>query len=317
MAAEPSKISTSDSEVELRNTLIQLLGLSGDVVESILRAAAASKRGFSDAALDLGIITQKHIQEAVEIVRAKRASRPFGPGSTTAVPLHPPATIAKDPEPRQLVRVAGKARPGVELASHLEEAGGRWEAIRSLRTELLLSSQRGQRNGMLAVLSAEGQDGRSVLAGELALSFAQLGRKTLLVDADLRNPSQNRLFNSVSEWGLAQAIAFGELPVPQEVEGFDDLALVVSGAVLPNPLEMFTSPNFQRLVSIWSSEYEFVIFDTPPLEKYSDALLIAKLAGRGLLVSRAAKTHYTAVKTALRRIEGTQAVMVGSVLNRF
>ena len=309
MNVEASGEQLTEWEIDLRNVLVDEAGLSSEAVECIIQTAGATRLGFADAALDLGLVTKEQVEAAVNRIRSGRTAK-----SSTAVTV---SLVKPDMDRSHPVRVGTPVSPGPELQEALDPYSQRGEIIRALRTELLLNSQTGEPNGLLALLSPNVGEGRSQLCAELAISFAQLGRRTLLVDADLRNPSQHKLFGSTNEWGVAQAIAFGEAAHVQPVEGLRDLSLLVAGATMPNPLEMLTDPNFHRMVGLWRLDYEFVIFDTPAISRYADGLLIAKLAGRVLLISRANETTQLAVKDTIRRLAGTQAQIVGSVINRF
>lgn len=315
MNVETSGAQLTEWETLLRDVLIEDAGLSVEAIELIVKAAGATRLGFADAALDLGLVTRQQVENAIERLRTAQTRPTASVSASTSVALAPRAPEPEHPFP---ARVATPGVPGPDLADVLDPYSARGEQIRALRTELLLHSLGGEhRNGLLAVLSAGAAEGRTQLAAELAISFAQLGRRTLLVDADLRNPRQNALFGSPNEWGIAQAMAFGEHPTAQPIEGLRDLSLLVAGTVMPNPMEMLTDPNFHRMVALWKLEYEFVIFDTPPISRYADGLLIAKLTGRALLLTRANHTKQAAVKDALRRLASTRAEIVGSVVSRF
>ena len=319
MNVDTSGEQLTEWETKLRDALVDEVGLSVEAIECIVQAAAATRLGFADAALDLGLVTRQQVEAAIEQLRNSQGR----PASTTASSASMSTSVALAPRSPDIehpypARVATPGIPGPDLSEVLDPYSARGELIRALRTELLLNSIGGEnRNGLLAILSAEPGEGRTQLAAELAISFAQLGRRTLLVDADLRSPRQSAMFGSSNEWGIAQAMAFGEQPTPQPIEGLRELSLLVAGTVMPNPMEMLTDPNFHRMVALWKLEYEFVIFDTPPISRFADGLLLAKLTGRVLLLARANHTRQAAVKDTLRRLAGTRAEIVGSVINQF
>jgi receptor protein-tyrosine kinase len=149
------------------------------------------------------------------------------------------------------------------------------------------------------------------------MSFAQLGQPTLLVDADLRRPRQHVLFNADNQQGLTQAIGRGDSPYLHPVDGLPCLNLLTSGPTPPNPLELLSDSRFERLIDDWHRSYEFIVFDTPPLEVYTDGLAIATLVGRVLLLGRAAHTSHKSIGEAMRRLTSTQAQVVGAVLSHF
>src|SRR6185503_14942407 len=190
-----------------------------------------------------------------------------------------------DPQRVQpLMRVASPvvrfARPTPRLAGAYDTFDPRYEKIRALRTELLLRREPGDRAEVIALLSPRTGDGRSQLAAELAIAFAQLGRPTLLVDADLRHSSQHLLFSADNKSGLAQAIAHGTTPHFQPVEGSQHLWLLTAGPTPDNALELLLNKRFAALVEEWRESFDFVVLDTPPIAEYSDGLAVASLIKR-------------------------------------
>jgi receptor protein-tyrosine kinase len=186
-----------------------------------------------------------------------------------------------------------------------------------LRTELMLLVEDVRRGNICALLSPGPAEGRSQLCAELAIAFAQLGRRTLLVDADLRHPRQHILFSADNQWGLAQALALGETPYLYSVQGVPELSLLTAGVIPPNPLELVSNRRFERLMDEWRRSYDFVLIDTPPVSQYADALAIATAARRVLVVSRTESTSFSGMKELLRRLAPTQARILGAVLNKF
>jgi protein-tyrosine kinase len=193
----------------------------------------------------------------------------------------------------------------------------RSEQVRMLRTELLLRHEDDEGANAVAVLSPGAAEGRSQLAAELAIAFAQLGRPTLLVDADLRRPQQHLLFNADNSVGLAQAIAHEQLPRFQSVKGLPSLFLLTAGPPPPNPLELLSDRSFELMVADWRQHFQFVVIDTPPVARYADGLAVATVVGRVLTMSRARHTRYRDTRDMLRRLGATQARILGAVINHF
>jgi capsular exopolysaccharide synthesis family protein len=167
------------------------------------------------------------------------------------------------------------------------------------------------------MVSPSSGEGRSQLCAELAIAFAQLGRRTLLVDADLRRPSQHLLFPVTNNRGLGDALSRGDRPYMYPVEGLLTLSLLTTGVLPPNPLELLSSGRFERLLQDWRKSYEFVVIDTPPATQCADALAIATLAGRVLFVVRAERTRYKDTQETLRRLATTRAEILGTAMNHF
>lgn len=193
----------------------------------------------------------------------------------------------------------------------------RSEQIRMLRTELLLRHEAAESANITAVLSPCAAEGRSQLAAELAIAFAQLGRPTLLVDADLRHPQQHVLFNADNTRGLAHALAREEVPRFQTVKGLPSLFLLTAGAPPANPLELLSDRCFESMVGDWRQHFQFVVLDTPPVSQYADALAVATIVGRVLSLSRARRTSYRDTRDMMRRLGATQSRILGAVINHF
>ena len=209
------------------------------------------------------------------------------------------------------------AKPSARLLIAHDPYDSRCEKIRGLRTELLLRREAHGEADVIALVSSDIGDGRSQLAAELALAFAQLGRPTLLVDADLRHPSQHILFNAANQVGLAQAIERDERPFLHSVEGFRQLSVLTAGPPPDNPLELLLNSRFAAMVAEWRNSFDFVIVDTPPIGSYSDGLAVASLVRRVLALCRAKSTPYRENRDMLRRLSAMRAQVVGAVINHF
>ena len=221
------------------------------------------------------------------------------------------------PLTRAVPSVLRLAKPTPRLAGAYDSFDPRCEKIRALRTELLLRREPGDRAGVIALLSPGAGDGRSQLAAELAISFAQLDRPTLLVDADLRHPSQHLLFAADNKSGLSQAIENGSTPYLHPVEGLRHLSLLTAGPTPDNASELLLNKRFASLVEEWRESFDFVVLDTAPITQYSDGLAVASLVKRVLVLSRARHTPYKESRDMLRRLAAIRSQIVGAVLNHF
>jgi protein-tyrosine kinase len=226
-------------------------------------------------------------------------------------PLPPPQ------DRRPVVGYAEHLRPCADLVVAHDPRHQCGEAIRALRTKLLLTRDNTQQTGTFVVLSPCPGEGRSQLCAELAIAFAQLGRATLLVDADLRCPRQHALFGAHNHWGVTQALCQREPPRLRGIQGVPDLALLTSGGTPENPLELLSGDRFEALVNLWQRDYEFILIDTPPATRYSDALAIASVARRALVVCRARTTSFKDLKEMTRHLASAPTHVVGAVINRF
>ena len=158
------------------------------------------------------------------------------------------------------------------------------EAFRSFRTALQFSTDQGAPKSIV-VTSAQPGEGKSTTALALAVNFAQLGMKVLLIDADLRNPSQHRNLKRSNGIGLANYLAGAAMPgsIFQETD-IDGLYFMPSGPLPPNPAELLAGPKMMSLLSTASEKTNIVIIDAPPVMGLADSPLLASMASGTLLV---------------------------------
>jgi Mrp family chromosome partitioning ATPase len=125
------------------------------------------------------------------------------------------------------------------------------------------------------------------------------------------------LFESENDHGLTRALSLRERPLFHPVVGLPVMHLLTAGPSVPNPLELLSDGRFEKLLSEWRNSYEFIVIDTPPVSHCADALAVASLAARVLLVSRSQRTSYKDMREILRRLAPTQSTILGAVLNHF
>jgi protein-tyrosine kinase len=193
------------------------------------------------------------------------------------------------------------------------------EQMRKLRTEILV--RHGYNNASplaFAIVSPCAGDGRSLLAGELAISFAQLGRATLLIDADMRSAKRSVASGRRKQIGLAQALETGATPDLNRVAGYMNLSVLDAGdSPSFNPTDLLWSKRFYSIVDSLRNLYSFVIVDTPPFMPHSDAMVISTIVGRALTVHRAPHNSYADTRLMLDGLSRAGAEVMGGVLNRF
>ncbi len=306
MSASPQSVSGMPDKV-LAEALISLRGLSSESLERIVTTMRSEQLSFGDAALQLGLATPKDLEDASA----------WASEHTAGASLIETAIRRAQGNNQVALRHGDTVRPSSQLVLIHEPDSLRSERIRALRTEMMLLVEDVRRGNIFALLSPERNEGRSQLCAELAIAYAQLGRRTLLVDADLRHPRQHVLFGADNQWGLAQSLALGESPYLYAVHGVPELSLLTSGVLPPNPLELVSNRRFERMMDEWRRTYDFVVIDTPPVSLYADALAIATAARRVLVVNRTDATPFNGMKELLRRLAPTQARILGAVLNKF
>lgn len=213
--------------------------------------------------------------------------------------------------------LSGPARPVSEdVVVAYRPFGNEGERLRSLRSQLQLRwFDEAGRNTSLAIVGPHRGEGRSYLAANLAVSFAQAGERTLLIDADLHNASQHRYFKLENAAGLSNLLA-GQLQdgMVQFVAGIPGLAVLPSGPLPPNPQELLARPVFQRILEQSASTFSVVIVDSPAMEEGIDATLLARATRAVLAVARTNLTRTDAFAETAAMMVDIGAKVVGSVL---
>ena len=194
------------------------------------------------------------------------------------------------------------------------------EAYRTLRTSLQFT---GAENTMriLLVTSSEQGEGKSTTAYKLAHDFAALGRRVLIIDADLRRPQLHRMFKSTNAIGLSNLLS-NVVPGREVISVFNKtkderVTLLPSGTIPPNPVELLSSHRMGILLHHCAKAFDLVIIDGPPIMGLSDAAVLARLADATLMVVAANQTSRKAAKTALSRMKTVGANVVGAALTKF
>lgn len=269
--------------------LIENGRLSVENAERILTLQKDQNRKFGDIAIELGFLTEDDIHFAL--------SRQFDD-----------LYLASDDNSLDQQLVAAY-QPFSLIA----------EQLRALRTQLILRRHAKEgRQDAIAIVSANGKEGRSFMSANLAIVFSQLGERTLLIDADLRTPTQHIFFKLGNVEGLSGILAgrtgmdaIGRIP------SLPGLCVLPAGAVPPNPQELFGRAGFIELLGSLAQEFDTIILDTPAAGKYAEAQMIAVSAGAALLIARKDRSSMSDVIRLTRNLQQTQTDMIGSVFNQF
>ncbi|PYE48455.1 CpsD/CapB family tyrosine-protein kinase [Paenibacillus barcinonensis] len=189
------------------------------------------------------------------------------------------------------------------------------EAYRKLRTNIQFSSIDNQIQTVM-IASASSGEGKTTTIGNLAVTYAQEGKKVLLVDTDLRKPAVHLMFNVPNHIGLTSVLSsqYKVTEVLRET-GVEGLHVLSSGPIPPNPSEMIGSRKMTALLEDLKQDYDVILFDTPPVLTVTDALIISSLCDGVILVVSAGKVKKDLVKKAKAHLEHVNARILGAVLN--
>ena len=191
------------------------------------------------------------------------------------------------------------------------------EAYRSVRTALQFSTDQGVPR-VLLVTSPVPSEGKSTTALTLARNFAQLGKRVLLIEADLRNPSLHRVLGMRGEHGLSSLLAGSSSPSDVILDSADErLKIILAGPLPPNPAELLSGSRLVSLLAVASEKFDQVIIDGPPVLGIADAPILSNAANGTLLVVQAGKTKISTAQTALKRLLAARARVIGALLTQY
>lgn len=190
------------------------------------------------------------------------------------------------------------------------------EAFRVLRTNLQFSSV-DEPIKKIAVTSSEPSEGKSTVIANLAISFSMAGYKILLIDADMRRPTQHKKFLLENHKGLSNLLA-ENLSVESVIQKtkIQDLHVLTSGPLPPNPAEILGSAKMKDFMEDIAKKYDIVLIDAPPVNSVADASIISAYTDGIILVVAAGETRREAVKVAKQQLIRVKAKILGVVLNK-
>ena len=191
------------------------------------------------------------------------------------------------------------------------------EAYRSLRTSIMQSMRTGQCNVIL-VTSALPDEGKTTTSINCAAALAQQGASVLLIEADMRRPKVCSELNLASTTGLTTLIAGGgSSGLPVKLAGLPKLSVIPAGPRPAYPAELLGSQSMRALISLWRTEYDYIVLDTPPVLSVTDAAVLAPYCDGALMVLRSGVTTKKSLLRASEVFARSETRIVGTVLNAF
>ena len=263
--------------------------LSADQVEKVLQHQRAKGIRFGEAAIALGYASADDVLFAL----SQQFHYPYA---------------AEDQR---------KANP--ELVALNQPFGVQAESFRAIRSQIMMRLfNEGQDRCALAVVSPDSGDGKSFFAANLAVTLAQLGGRTLLVDADMRGPRQHQVFGIPNNAGLSGILSGrAEAKVIQQVPGVPSLFVLPVGITPPNPLELVERPAFGLLIRELLVKFDHVVVDTPAAQYGSDCAVIAARCGAALVIARQDKSRVARLEELVGNLAETPAKLAGVIFNEF
>jgi chain length determinant protein tyrosine kinase EpsG len=282
-----------DEEPQPIGRMLQTLrGLSDEQIEEIVEYQRRHGLQFGEAAVALRLASDGDIVELI----ARQFHYPCDPGSDASSALPPELVVARNP-----------FSDGAEM-------------IRDLRTQLLIGLT-GADGGRLslAVTSAQAGDGKTFVAANLAAVFSQLGKRTLLIDANMRQPRAGAIFGVADgSPGLSTILSGRALKYAfHQTAALPNLFVLGAGPVPPNPQELLQGASFERLLDELGHEFDHIVIDTPAGDSGSDFRMVAARAAATLVVARQDSTSYDALAAVVQTLARGANTLAGVVMNRY
>ena len=186
------------------------------------------------------------------------------------------------------------------------------ESYKAARTNIMFSLTADDGKKSFAVTSYSKGEGKSTVSANLAISFSKMEKRVLLVDCDLRRPNLHNIFKIENVTGLSNVI--GKMVSFEEAVHYNvlpNLDIIPSGTVPPNPSELMCSSSFVELINKLYEEYDYIIFDTPPLGVVADALLLKDLIAGFVVVARERSTTHGDLQKLLDSVKLADSKVLG------
>ncbi|MBU5487096.1 polysaccharide biosynthesis tyrosine autokinase [Clostridium sp. MSJ-8] len=188
------------------------------------------------------------------------------------------------------------------------------EGYRGLRTSIEYSSFDNKIKTLL-ITSSQPSEGKSVTTANLALAYARAEKKTLIIDCDLRKPTQHKKFSIINNIGLSDVLV-GNKALVLAIQSIDEnLDILPAGSVVPNPAELVSSQAMTNLIDKLKAQYDFIVIDSPPALVVSDAQTLATKVDGVVIVAKANFSKKNSMRNAKKSLELVNANIIGTVLN--
>ncbi len=191
------------------------------------------------------------------------------------------------------------------------------EAYKAARTNLMFTTASEKGCKKIIITSSVAKEGKSTTSSNLAITFAQTGARTLIIEADLRRPKLHQYLDLPNENGMAEYLG-GFIEDPHEVIQHKkeyNLDCITGGHIPPNPSELLISPAMEKMLEVLAEEYDYIFIDSPPINIVTDPVSIAKLMTGAVIVVRQNYTTSDSLSQAIAALEFGEIKILGYILN--
>lgn len=267
----------------------QTKNLTEEQVATIVEHQRQHGVRFGEAAVALGLATDSDVVFAL----SQQFHYPYAPDERRGT--NPELVVSSQPFSRQA------------------------ESFRAIRSQLMMRIfSAGETKRALAVVSADSRDGKSFFVANLGVVLAQLGGRTLVVDADMRGPRLHQLFGIPNTSGLSGILSGRqEDNVIYQAPDIPSLYVMPVGVTPPNPLELLERPAFRLLMGELLRKFDHVVVDTPASKLGSDAVVVASKCGAALVLARRNQTRLNRLNDLVGTLGATSAKLAGVIVNEF
>ena len=190
------------------------------------------------------------------------------------------------------------------------------ESFRGLRTSILFSTTTDKKPQTLMVTGSVVDEGKTVIASNLAITMAHAGFRTILMDCDMRRPKIHHLLKHHNDYGLSNYLTgTDEADISILISDIQNLDIISCGVVPPNPSELINSTKMRSLIETLCKDYACIIIDTPPVSVVSDAIALTPVVDGAIIVIRAGLTPMHALRNTIDKLNAANCQILGSVLN--
>ncbi|MBW8190584.1 polysaccharide biosynthesis tyrosine autokinase [Neiella marina] len=282
------KLEKRPKQLALGDILIASGRLDKDKIKQILTDQQQTKRSFGESAVALNLVSQDDIAQAL----SQQYDFPY---------------LNK-----------GDSNVDESIIAAYQPQSSKVETFRRIRSKLMLRWLAAEKpNKKLAIYAEEPESGCSWMTANLGVVFAQLGERTLVIDCDLRQPSQHELFGCSNKKGLSGILrgAYGP-EVIQPVQNLSQLQVLTAGPVPPNPQELLSQSSFGQLLNTLQERFDVILIDAPD-NRSGDAQLVLVQTGQTIIMCRKNSSSVEATRLQLEQLRELGVTIAGSVLNTF